>query len=36
LVYHCAYTDCDRITLSYVLGKRKDYWQDCIDYISEE
>jgi hypothetical protein len=36
LVYHCAYTDCDRLTMSYVLGNSEHYWKDCIDYISEE
>ena len=36
LVYHCASTDCWRLTLSYVLGHNLEYWKDCLDYISEE
>lgn len=36
LVYHCAKTNCDRITMSYVLGSKPEFWEDCIDYISEE
>ena len=36
LVYHCASTDCWRMTLSYVLGHNTDYWKDCLDYITEE
>lgn len=35
IYYHAAWTGCWRMTLSYVLGNDKDYWQDCIDYISE-
>lgn len=35
IYYHAAWTGCWRMTLSYVLGKDKEYWQDCIDYISE-
>ena len=34
VVYHAARTNCYRMTLSYVLGHNKDYWQDCIDYIT--
>lgn len=34
VVYHCARTNCYRMTLSYVLGHNQDYWQDCIDYIT--
>ena len=36
VVYHAARTNCYRMTLSYVLGHNEDYWQDCIDYITEE
>ena len=36
VMYHCASTECWRITLSYVLGKNYDYWKDCIDFITEE
>lgn len=36
LVYHCAETDCWRMTISYVLGHDTTYWKDCLDYISEE
>lgn len=35
IYYHAAWTGCWRMTLSYVLGNEKEYWQDCIDYISE-
>ena len=35
IYYHAAWTGCWRMTLSYVLGKDKNYWQDCIDYITE-
>lgn len=35
LHYHAAWAGCWRMTLSYVLGKDKEYWQDCIDYITE-
>jgi hypothetical protein len=34
VVYHAARTYCTRMTLSYVLGHDKDYWQDCIDHIN--
>lgn len=34
VVYHAARTYCPRITLSYVLGHDKSYWQDCIEHIS--
>jgi hypothetical protein len=36
VVYHAARTNCYRMTLSYVLGHNENYWQDCIDYITEE
>jgi hypothetical protein len=36
VVYHAARTNCYRMTLSYVLGHSENYWQDCIDYITEE
>ena len=32
--YHAAYTDCWRMTHSFVLGNDYDYWKDCIDYIT--
>lgn len=34
VVYHAARTNCWRMTLSYVLGHNTDYWQDCIDYVT--
>ncbi len=34
VVYHCAHTKCFRMTLSYTLGHDFDFWQDCIDYIT--
>lgn len=34
--YHCAYTDCWRMTHSYTLGFDKNYWEDMIDYIQCE
>jgi hypothetical protein len=36
VTYHCAYTDCWRMTLSYTLGYNQDYWEDMIDYIQCE
>ncbi len=36
VTYHCAYTDCWRMTLSYTLGFDQDYWSDMIDYIQCE
>ena len=36
VTYHCAYTDCWRMTLSYTLGYNQDYWSDMIDYIQSE
>lgn len=36
VVYHAARTNCYRMTLSYVLGHSEDYWQDCIDYITNK
>lgn len=35
IYYHAAWTDCWRMTLSYVLGNDKGYWEDCIDCITE-
>lgn len=32
--YHAAYTDCWRMTHSFVVADDEDYWKDCIDYIS--
>lgn len=34
--YHCAYTDCWRMTLGFTLGFDKNYWEDMIDYIQCE
>lgn len=34
--YHAAYTNCWRMTHSFVLSKDKDYWLDCLDYITTE
>jgi hypothetical protein len=34
--YHAAYTDCWRITQSFVVGDNRDYWEDTIDYITHE
>ena len=34
--YHAAYTKCWRMTHSFVVAKDKDYWLDCLDYISTE
>jgi hypothetical protein len=36
VIYHCAYTDCYRITLSFTLGFDQDYWLDMVDYIKNE
>lgn len=36
VTYHCAYTDCWRMTLSFTLGFDQDYWLDMIDYIQSE
>lgn len=35
-VYHCARTDCRRITLSYMIPVREidtEWWQECVDHI---
>lgn len=32
--YHAAYTNCWRMTHSFVLGYNQDYWLDCIDHIT--
>lgn len=34
--YHAAYTQCWRMTHSFVAAQDEDYWKDCLDYISEE
>ena len=36
VTYHCAYTDCWRMTFSYTLGFNRDFWLDMIDYIQCE
>ena len=36
VTYHCAYTNCWRMTHSYTLGFDKNYWLDMIDYIQLE
>lgn len=36
LKYHCAYTNCFRMTLGFMLGKDEDYWEDMVDYIQCE
>lgn len=35
LCYHAAYTNCWRMTHSFVVGDSYEYWADCIAYISE-
>ena len=33
-VYHCARTNCKRITLSYVMADASiDWWEDCVEHI---
>lgn len=34
VVYHAARTNCYRMTLSYVMEHDENYWQDCIDYVT--
>ena len=34
VVYHCARTNCFRMTLSYTLGHDIEFWRDCVDYIT--
>lgn len=34
IVYHCAATNCWRMTLSFTLGHDYDFWKDCIEHIS--
>lgn len=34
--YHAAYTNCWRITQSFVVSLDKDFWEDCIEYISND
>ena len=36
LVYHCAATECWRMTWSWTLGFDEEYWNDCLRSISEE
>lgn len=36
LCYHAAYTKCWRITQSFIVSDDKDYWEDVLNYISEE
>lgn len=33
LVYHCAATQCWRMTISYIMGFNVDYWRDTLDHI---
>lgn len=33
VVYHCASTNCWRMTLSYILGSDVDYWRDALYHI---
>lgn len=35
VVYHAARTNCYRMTLSYVMAHDENYWQDCIDYVTQ-
>lgn len=34
VMYHCAATNCKRITLSYTLGFDESYWKDAIEHIN--
>ena len=36
LVYHCASTDCNRLTWALTTKFDEDYWKDLIEHISEE
>lgn len=36
IVWHCASTNCWRMTLSFTLGHDYDFWKDCIDHINNE
>lgn len=37
VIYHCAYTNCWRMTLSYTFGRaERHYWLDAIDHIENE
>lgn len=36
IVWHCASTNCWRMTLSFTLGHDYDFWKDCIEHISNE
>lgn len=36
IVYHCASTNCWRMTLSFTLGHDYDFWRDCIDHINTD
>ena len=33
IIWHCAKTNCKRITLSFTLGFNYDYWKDCVTQI---
>jgi hypothetical protein len=32
--YHTAYTNCWRVTQSFVVSDNKEFWKDCIEYIT--
>lgn len=34
--YHAAYTNCWRITQSYVVSPNREWWEDCLEYIRED
>ena len=34
VMYHCAKTNCNRITLSYTTGHDVEYWKDCVEHIT--
>jgi len=33
IIWHCAKTNCKRITLSFTMGFNYDYWEDCVKQI---
>lgn len=36
ICYHAAHTECWRMTHSYIVARHeKDYWKDCIEFITE-
>lgn len=35
-VYHCAKTNCWRMTLSFIVGFNVDYWKDALDHIQSQ